>query len=324
MLAFVASLFVFLAIVTGAVALFTSRQFAYAGSDRRLRLLRQRNEGAAGAAAGPAFKRAYSSIPTLRRFLSDSTWADKTARQLQEANLQIRVGEYILMRVLIAALFFFIPALILRFNLLGIVLGILAGGVAYLIPPLYLSRLRKQRAKRIEGQLVELAPMLASSLRSGFAMQQGLELAARQMEPPISDELQLLINDVNLGSTTEQALLDMGARVRSTDVDMFITAILVQRTTGGNLAEILDQLADTLRDRERVRGDLNTLTAQQRLTGYILSVYPAAVGLLLLVLLPDMWSKMFTELAGQIMLGIALGLQLIGFLAIRRVMDIEI
>lgn len=122
----------------------------------------------------------------------------------------------------------------------------------------------------------------------------------------------------------DAALLDFGRRVGSTSLDMMITAILVQRSTGGNLSEILDTAAETLRERERIRGDLQTLTASQRLTGIILSLYPIAVGLVLLALLPSQWMVLFTETAGQILLGVALTLNLIGYFAMRRVMNIEI
>ena len=165
--------------------------------------------------------------------------------------------------------------------------------------------------------------MLASSLRSGFAFQQGVELAAQQLGPPLGAELTLMLNDSNMGATMEEALLQMGERVGSTDFDMMITAVLVQRGTGGNLSEILERAAETLRERERVRGDLQTLTASQRLTGLILSIYPMAIGLLLLLIMPSLWGVMFSETIGRIFLGVALGLQGLGFLVMRRVMKFE-
>ena len=192
-----------------------------------------------------------------------------------------------------------------------------------MIAPFYLQLLRRRRLAKIENQLVEFLPMLASSLRSGFAFQQGMELAAQQLEPPLADELMILLNDTNLGATMEEALLQMGERVGSTDLDMMITAFLVQRSTGGNLSEILDRAAETLRERERVRADLQTLTASARLTGLILSIYPVAIGLLLLLIMPSLWGVMFSETIGRIFLGVALGLQGLGFLVMRRVMKFE-
>ena len=122
----------------------------------------------------------------------------------------------------------------------------------------------------------------------------------------------------------EEALLKMGERVDSVDLDMMITAVLVQRGSGGNLSEILESAAETLRERERIRGDLQTLTASARLTGLILSIYPVALGLLFLALMPSTWSVLFTETLGRVFLGVALGLQLIGFLVMQRVMKVEI
>lgn len=322
MAAAAASAFLFLALVTGAVSLFVTSR-GRSSFDERIRALRPRRADDGGDAA-PTLRRAQSSIPMLRRLLSGSEWAEATALQLQQANLHLRVGEYLLARGGLAFFLFIVTLFVSRLHPVGIVIGLVLGGAGYLLPAFYVQFLRRRRIDKIEKQLVELAPMLASALRSGFALQQGIELASRQLEPPIADELNLLINDVNLGATMQAAMLDMGRRIGSTDFDMLITAILVQRTSGGNLSEVLDQTAETLRERERIRGDLNTLTAQQRLTGTILSVYPAGVGLLLLALMPSLWSVMFTKTLGQVFLGVALGLQVIGFLAIRRLMKIEI
>ena len=323
MMAFAASAFVFLAIVTGAIAAFGPSRFGRSKSEERILSL-QTGQGQAGdSSIGPTFKRSRSSIPTLRSLLSDSEWAESTALDLQQANVHLRVGEYLLIRFMVATFSFFVVALLLRFHPLGILLGLAAAGAGYMIAPFYLQLLRRRRLAKIENQLVEFLPMLASSLRSGFAFQQGMELAAQQLEPPLADELMIVLNDTNLGATMEEALLQMGERVGSTDLDMMITAFLVQRSTGGNLSEILDRAAETLRERERVRADLQTLTASARLTGIILSIYPVAIGLLLLLIMPSMWGVMFSETIGRIFLGVALGLQGLGFLVMRRVMRFE-
>ncbi len=323
-LALAASLFVFLTITTAAVAVFRGQAAKRSRSDARVRALRAPEAADTGELVGPSLRRSYSSIPAVRRLLSGSAWAESMAEDLRRANVHLRLGEFLLARLLLGMLAFVIVGLIARFNAVGLVLGVAVGGLAYLVPPSFLHVLYRKRVSLIEKQLVELSSMLASALRSGFALGQGIELAAKQLEPPLAEELELLINDVNLGAPMDQALLDMGGRIGSSDVDMLITAIMVQRTTGGNLAEILDQSAETLRERERIRGDLNTLTAHQRLTGVILSIYPIAVGLLLLLIMPSMWSLLFTENFGRVLLGVALGLQVLGFLVMRRIMNIRI
>ena len=151
-----------------------------------------------------------------------------------------------------------------------------------------------------------------------------METSLQQVGPPLNEELAAALRDITLGASTALALRDLGRRVGSVDLDMVVTAILVQRTTGGNLPEILDRTAETLRDRERVRGDVRTFTAQQRLTGLILSTYPVVVGLALLALMPSIWSKLLTEPAGQVQLAVALGLQVIGFFGIRRALRIDV
>lgn len=325
MVTLAASVFLFLALVTGAIALLAPARFGRRASEERIRALRPTGgsddpEGA----ASPSLKRPYSSIPTLRTLLSGSARADAIALELQQANVHLRVGEYLLARVLLALVLFLAIVFFSQFRPVGLIIGAAAGGTAYVLPGLYLQLLRRRRLARIEGQLVEFLPMLASSLRAGFAFQQGVEMAVQQLGPPLADELLLLLSDVNLGATMEAALQDLGRRVGSTDLDMLITAVLIQRTTGGNLSEILEQAGETLRERERIRGDIQTLTAQQRFTGAILSVYPAVIGLLLVALVPSIWSLLFTDTLGRVFLGSAVTLQLVGLLFMRRVMKIEI
>lgn len=325
MIAAVASLFVFLALAAGSVAVLSSRGPGGRASDERIRALgRSGTDSEDRKTPTPAFRRPRSSTPMLRRLLNDSAWADMAATQLQQANIQLRVGEYLLMRLLFGAILFVIPAVALRQNPIGLAVGLAAGAAGFLLPAFYVSSMRGRRVGTIEKQLVDFLPSLASSIRSGFALQQGIETAAQQVGPPLADELSLLINDVELGAPMHTALQDLGSRVGSTSLDMVITAILVQRTTGGNLAEILDVAAETLRERERIRGEVQTLTTQQRLTGTILSVYPIAIFLLLLLIMPSVWSKLFTETPGRIMLGVALSLQVLGFYVMRRALRIEI
>ncbi len=322
MLDFVASLFLFLFIVTVALVLFRTR-LGRGGQEARIRALRP-EEGSVTPAVEASRRRSTSSIPTLRALLRRSEWAEETATELERAHIHLLVGEYLLVRLLLGGVLFLVPAVILRFHPLSILLGLATGAIGFLIPAFYVKFVQQRRVSQIEKQLIDFLPMLASSLRAGFAFQQGVESAVEQLRAPISEELALLLNDVNLGATMQDALLDMGRRVGSPDLDMVVTAVLVQRTTGGNLSEILDHVAETLRERERIRGEIMTFTAQQRLAGAILSVWPIGIAALLLVIMPEQWSKLFTDTLGRVLLSVALGLQLLGFIFIRRVLRIEI
>ena len=317
---FAAGLFVFLAIAAAAYALLAPARVMQ--PDARIRSL------GTPATPGPhearaLLRRRRSVLPGVRGLLNDSSWARSTAADLQQAGLQFRVIEYVLLRIVLAFCAFAVVVALAQ-NAIGIVIGLVLAVVVHLVPSFYLKSARQRRVARIEKQLVELLPSLASSLRSGFAFEQGIEAASQQLGPPLADELALLLNDVRLGANMQDALQALGTRVGSADLDIALTAVLVQRTTGGNLAEVLDQAAETLRERERIRGDVETFTAQQRLTGTILAVYPIVIGLILLAIMPSIWSKLFTEPVGQVQLAIAFALQVLGFVAIRRSLRVDV
>jgi tight adherence protein B len=166
--------------------------------------------------------------------------------------------------------------------------------------------------------------LIANALRSGFAFNQAVEAAAKQSEPPMQDELNYFLRDTSLGARPDDALAAMVIRSGSLDLEMLVTTLLVQRTTGGNLSEVLDNVADTIRERDRLQGEIKALTATQRLTGQILSIYPIALGAFLFVLAPSMMKVLFTEEIGRILLAIALTLQIIGALTIRRILSLDV
>ncbi len=318
-----AAVFVFLALGTAGVLLLAPPRSKGQSRDERVRALGASEEAADTAIPALATRRFRSSIPRLRHWFEDSSWAERAATDLRRANIKLRVAEYLFVRVLAGATLAAVPFMVAP-NLVGIVLAGLAGVAGFLAPAFYLRHARNKRVARIEQQLVDFLPALASSLRSGFAFTPAVESAAHQVSAPLADELAILLNDLSLGAASAGALREFGERVGSRDLDMVITAIQVQRTTGGNLPEILDTAAAALRDRERIRGEVLTFTAQQRMTGLILSVYPVAVGLLLLAIMPSVWSKLFTEPAGQVQLLVAVVLQVVGFLAIQRSLKIDV
>jgi tight adherence protein B len=198
------------------------------------------------------------------------------------------------------------------------------GFLGFMLPAFYLGLRKGRRQQAIQRQLVEAITLIANSLRSGFGFLQGVQAAAQQLTPPIADELDHLVQDISLGVSTEQALADMGRRVGSQDLDIAITAIIVQRSTGGNLSEILDSVAETMRERERVQGEISTLTAEKRLSGNVLAVYPAVLAAILFLIQPDVMSTLWTSSTGIMLLVIAGVLQLIGFIAIRKIVTIDI
>jgi tight adherence protein B len=318
-LAVSASLFVFIALLLGLIGV---RQMSpgKTGAERRVHALRSQT----GPAKEAVILRQISAIPALRSFLTDNAWAERTSLDLERANLHLRVGEYLLARVFLAILFTFFGLLIVGFRTQGLLLAIPMGILGFMLPAFYLGLRKGRRQQAIQRQLVEAITLIANSLRSGFGFLQGVQAAAQQLTPPIADELDHLVQDISLGVSTEQALADMGRRVGSQDLDIAITAIIVQRSTGGNLSEILDSVAETMRERERVQGEISTLTAEKRLSGNVLAVYPAVLAAILFLIQPDVMSTLWTSSTGIMLLVIAGVLQLIGFIAIRKIVTIDI
>ena len=324
MIELAAALFVFLALGMGVLLLLAPSRSSVDSSDERLRSLNAEQHEPDSAPPSLERRPLRSSMPALRRLLGNTALAENAAADLLRANIKLRVGEYLLVRVLAGVAMAVLPFVLLQSHAAGLIVAGVGGIVGFMAPAYYVRFVRDRRVARIEAQLIEFLPALGSSLRSGFAFKPAVEAAALQVSAPLGDELGTFLNDLNLGADSATALQDMGDRVGSRDLDVVITAIQVQRTTGGNLPEILDAAASALRDRERIRGEVKTFTAQQRMTGLVLSVYPVLVGLLLLAIMPSVWSKLFTETAGQMMLAIAVVLQVVGFLAIQRALKIEV
>jgi tight adherence protein B len=318
MLPLLASLSVFLALLLAALGL-RQAGLGQSAADRRIRALR--SEAPLNREA--VILRQVSSIPAMRSLLTHRAWAERASLDLERANLHLRVGEYLAARALLAAIFVLLGLMMVGFQTPGLLLGVPLGALGFMLPAVYVQVRKRRRQRAIEGQLVETVTLIANGVSAGFGFLQSVQAAAGQISPPIADELNHLVQDINLGVSAQEALLDMGRRVGSDDLNMVITAIIIQRTTGGNLAEILDNVAETMREREQIQGEINTLTAEKRLTGNVLSVYPAILAALLFLIEPRIMSTLWTETAGIVLLVIAGVLQAIGFIIIRRIVTID-
>jgi tight adherence protein B len=268
-------------------------------------------------------QRSYSGVPIISAFLAQFKGSEKVAMNLERAGVPLRVGEYYMIRWGIAAIFFVIP---LVFGPSAFILLVCAGMgfVGYMLPSYWIGSKRKSRMNRINGSLVDLLGMVSNSLKSGYGLMQGFEFSSRQMDGPLAMEIRRMLREANLGMSAEDALNALGDRVDSKDMDMVLTAINIQRAVGGNLAEILDQVAHTMRERERIRGEIATLTSQQRMTGIVIGALPVIMFALFMVMNPAYMSLLFTTVPGKIMLVTAIALEFFGYLAIKRIMAIEI
>jgi tight adherence protein B len=323
MTAAAAAAFVFLALSCFALALFLWSE-GKGSPERRLRELRQAQPAEGVSRGRLPMRRGASSIPALRDRLVNSAWAERTTLDLARAGIKLRVGEYLLLRVLLMAVGLVVPLVASRAAVSGLVVGLALAIAGFVGPALYVGVRIGRRRQAIEQQLVEALTHIANAMRAGFALLQAIDSAARRLQPPLAEELGHLVTDVNLGRTLEDALADLNGRVGSFDLDVVITAILIQRRTGGNLSEILDNVAETMRERDRVRGEIRVLTAQQRFAGFVLSGWPVVLAGIFFLMNPDLMSNLWTTPAGLVLLIGAAFLQLLGFLTIRRILAIDI
>lgn len=255
--------------------------------------------------------------------LAPGVLGEKLSQELGRADMTIRPGEYVVLRIALAIAGFIAPLIFVP-GLTGMIAGGIVAVIAYNVPKFYMNRRRKKRVSKLNEQLPEALTMISNSLKAGFGLLQALAATSEQMSHPISTELSRTIHEMNVGSSAEVALLALAERGASYDLDIVVTAILVQRTVGGNLGEILDTVAETMRERIRIRGEISTLTAQQKLTGLVLGGIPIGVGLLFQVMSPGYMDPLFTTLTGKLMLTVAVVLEVIGVMIIQRILDIEV
>ena len=191
-------------------------------------------------------------------------------------------------------------------------------------PLMYVKRLKKRRIRRFEEQFPEAIDLLGRSIRAGHAFPTGLKVVGEESPDPMATEFRQIFDEQKFGLPLEDSLLGLADRIDLVDVRIFVTAILIQREVGGNLAEILDKISYTIRERFSLHRQIRVYTAQGRLTGYILAALPILLGLAITSLNPEYMAILFEEPMGKVLIAAAAALQFLGFLLIRRIIDIEI
>lgn len=247
------------------------------------------------------------------------------ATELARANLRLTPGEYVALNVGAVVLGAFLGFLLGGgFGTSGLVFALIGAIIGFYAPRAYVRFLQGRRIQAFNNQLGDTIVLLANSLRSGYSLLQAMDTGAREIAPPMSEELQRVTREIGLGLTIQTALANMYRRVPSDDLDLLITAINVQHEVGGNLAEILDTIAHTIRERVRILGEIRTITAQQRLSGYILAGLPVILMFLIYMLNSQYISRLWSSNCGLLMLGTGATMIVIGFLVIRKITNIEV
>ena len=256
---------------------------------------------------------------TLSADVEDKRFATKVQRDLARANLKLRVAEYYYIRIGVS-----LALGVLLFVFRDPVSGVIGFVLGYFLPRFWIGRRISGRLSSFNKQLPDTITLLSNSLRAGSSFLQSIELVSREGGPPMSEEMGRVVREVNLGLGMEEALHNLVRRIKSDDLDLMVTAIGIQQQVGGNLAEILDTIAFTIRERVRIKGDINTLTAQGRVSGYLVAFLPIALGAALNAINPSFMEPLFTQTIGRILIGVGAVMMIIGFLAIRKITDIKV
>jgi tight adherence protein B len=203
--------------------------------------------------------------------VEETSWSDKVSKELAQADIKMKPGEFIFVTIISILVVGLIGYVIGSKSLLLAILGAVLG---YFLPRVYLRSQRSRRLVKFNDQLSDMLSLMVNGLRAGFSTMQSMEAVAKEMPSPICDEFRRVVQEVTLGVATDKALDNLVRRIPSDDLDLVITAIKVQREVGGNLAEILDTISHTIRERVRIKGEIRTLTAQMKYSARILGLLP--------------------------------------------------
>ncbi|MFN8375830.1 MAG: type II secretion system F family protein [Anaerolineae bacterium] len=254
--------------------------------------------------------------------IMNRSFGQKWRRQLARADIKLTVAEYAALHIL-AMIGFFAAAYFVIFS--GqMVMSILAAFIGFFAPRIWVSRATSTRLIKFEEQLPDTLSLWVNALRSGYSVLQSMEAIARDSPEPTATEFKRVVQEVQLGIDMDDALEHLLNRVESEDLDLVVTAVNIQREVGGNLAEILEVIGTTIRERIKLKGEIRVLTSQGRITGYLLSFLPIGLALFLNAANPGYMGQMFeNRLCGWPMLGAGLALIGIGTAVIQKIIDIE-
>ncbi|MEA5078590.1 MAG: type II secretion system F family protein [Anaerolineaceae bacterium] len=263
----------------------------------------------------------------LTKRVEKSSYGDRIARDLARADLKFKPGEYVALMVIssfaVGVLGFFIGQNSWLLGAAGVVFG-------PFLPGMYVKNQQSKRLIKFNDQLADMLSLMVNSLRAGFSTLQAMEAVSKELPSPICDEFRRVVQEIQLGVTTEQALDNLLRRIPSDDLDLVITAMNVQREVGGNLAEILETISHTIRDRVRLKGEIRVLTSQMMYSGKFLSILPIALSLLLYVLNKSYIMVLVDPKANQplpcgyIAIGGAVVLIVVGYIVMQKMATIEV
>ncbi|MDR1989047.1 MAG: type II secretion system F family protein [Acidobacteriaceae bacterium] len=312
--------FVFtLAIVYGAYWFAVLREEDQETRQLRKRLKTSKLPAAVFKSVGKAEER-LSSVGAIDRLLADSEkLVAPLHRLLMRSGLNITLGTIVL-----ASLFLGVVGLLLGQWLIPLWEGqLILAAIFGTVPILYVRYAANKRIAKFEDLFPEAIDLMARALRAGHALTTSLQMVADEIPEPVGAEFKLLFDRQNFGMSLPEALREFGLRVPLVDARFFVTAVLTQRETGGNLSEVLDNLASVIRERFKVKRQVRVMSAHGRITGWVLGAMPPVIGVILFIISPQLIRLLVDDPLGRMLLGGAAVLQVVGVLAIRKIVDVE-
>lgn len=262
-------------------------------------------------------------VKALDKAIEEREFANKWRDQLARADLKITPAEYALSHVVSVAGFFAVAFLIVFSG--NLIMSVVAGMAGFFAPRLYVGYRKGKRLTAFENQLPDTLGMWVNGLRSGYSVMQAMEAIATEAPEPTSTEFRRVVQEIQFGIDRPEAFNHLVNRIPSDDLDLIITAVNIQQEVGGNLAEILDIISHTIRERIKLKGEIRVLTAQGRVTGYIIGGLPILLAIFLTLVSGSYMKRMFTnKMCGWPLLGCGAALIGMGTAAIQKIVDIEI
>lgn len=258
-------------------------------------------------------------IDAVAALIVGKSFSGKLQVLIDKAAVPLRASEFVFFHGIAVVL-----AVLLGYTLGGIAGVILMIAIAVSSPILGLVYMRRQRDNKFHEQLPDTLSLIAGALKAGYSFLQAVDMTVKETAPPMSVEFKKVLTEARLGLPLEQALENMAKRVESNSFDWTVMAVKIQREVGGNLAEILEILSDTIRERDRVQRQIKVLTAEGRLSAIILFLLPFAVGVVLWVLNPGYLALLFNHPLGLMMAGMAVVMLAVGGLWLKKVVTIEV
>lgn len=253
-------------------------------------------------------------------YIEKLNYYTKIKMKLLQAYIKMKPIEFIEISLIAGMFFGTLLYQVLNNGLMAIV-GFLLG---YRLPETVIEMIRKKRAKQFNDQLPQALGLLANGMRAGFSFPQAMAVVGREMEAPVADEFLKVLRDNSYGKNMDEALTDLSKRIDDEDLDMFVTTLLIQMQVGGDLAEILDIISETIRERVKLKGDIRTLTAQSQMSAWVIGVLPAALAAALFMISREYIMVLFTEPLGLMLVGAAALMMIVGIIALVKIVQVKI